>query len=161
MEFITRSDDVGKLGTYPGSRSIGELLHNGLVILDKWQGPTSHDVGATVKKTLGLSKIAHGGTLDPMVSGVLPVMLENAVKVMPAVQGLDKEYVGIMHLHKEASEKKLRDAVKKFVGDIRQRPPVRSAVARKERTRTVYSFDILEINGKDVLFATRVQAGTY
>jgi len=95
------------------------------------------------------------------VSGVLPITLENACKVIPALQGFDKEYVGVMHLHKEISEKNLRDAVKKFVGDVKQKPPVRSAVARRERTRRVYSFNVLEINGKDVLFLAKVQAGTY
>ncbi|MBI4018617.1 MAG: RNA-guided pseudouridylation complex pseudouridine synthase subunit Cbf5, partial [Candidatus Aenigmarchaeota archaeon] len=142
-------------------RSVEELLRSGFVVLDKWQGPTSHDAVASVKKILGLKKTGHAGTLDPAVSGVLLVTLENACKVIPALQGLDKEYVGVMHLHREVEAKKLSEVVKKFVGDIRQRPPVRSAVARKERKRRVHSFEILEINGKDVLFKTSVEAGTY
>jgi H/ACA ribonucleoprotein complex subunit 4 len=80
---------------------------------------------------------------------------------MPALQGLDKEYVGIMRLHKDVSRKDLEAAAKKFIGKIKQMPPVRSAVARKERERTVYKFDILEVEGRDVLFRISCQAGTY
>ena len=80
---------------------------------------------------------------------------------MPALQGLDKEYVGIMHIHQDVDDKQIIDAAKKFVGKIKQTPPVRSAVARKERERIVHSFDILEVNGRDVLFRISCQAGTY
>lgn len=161
MEFITNSHDIATRGTYPGARPIGQLIQSGFVLLDKWPGPTSRDVASTVKKILGATKAGHSGTLDPSVSGVLPICLDNATKVMPALQGLDKEYVGVMKLHKETSEAELRAACKKFVGKIKQTPPVRSAVARRERERTVHSFDILEINGHDVLFRISCQAGTY
>ncbi|MBI4162095.1 MAG: RNA-guided pseudouridylation complex pseudouridine synthase subunit Cbf5 [Candidatus Aenigmarchaeota archaeon] len=140
---------------------IQDLLENAIIILDKWQGPTSRDVTATVKKILGAKLAGHSGTLDPMVSGVLPIALNNATKIMPALQHLDKEYVGIMRLHKDVSGNDLNNAVKKFIGRIKQMPPVRSAVARKERERTVYFFDVLEKDGRNVLFKTKVEAGTY
>ncbi|MBI4174831.1 MAG: RNA-guided pseudouridylation complex pseudouridine synthase subunit Cbf5 [Candidatus Aenigmarchaeota archaeon] len=92
---------------------------------------------------------------------MLPICLDNATKIMPALQGLDKEYVGIMHIHQDVDEKQITDAAKKFVGKIKQTPPVRSAVARKERERTVHSFEILEVDGRDVLFRISCQAGTY
>lgn len=95
------------------------------------------------------------------MSGVLPICLDNATKVMPALQGLDKEYVGVMRLHKDTSIGDVKAAAKKFVGKIKQTPPVRSAVARKERERIVYSFGILEIEGRDVLFRIACEAGTY
>ena len=96
-----------------------------------------------------------------MVSGVLPIAINNATKIMPALQKLDKEYVGIMRLHKDVSDKDLNNAVKRFIGRIKQTPPVRSAVARKERERTVYSLDILEKDDRNVLFKTHVESGTY
>lgn len=92
---------------------------------------------------------------------MLPICLDNACKVMPALQGLDKEYVGIMRMHKDVSDADVKAAAKKFVGKIKQTPPVRSAVARRERERTVHSFEILEINERDVLFKISCQAGTY
>ena len=95
------------------------------------------------------------------MTGVLPVTLENACKAMPALQHLDKEYVGIMYLHKEISLSELEEAAKDFVGAIKQTPPLRSAVARRERTRKVYSFEILEKIGKNAVFRISCEAGTY
>ncbi len=162
-DFFVRSGDVSdpRYGKHPGTRSVDELLHSGLVILDKWQGPTSHDVTATVKKTLGLKKTGHSGTLDPAVSGVLPITLENACKVIPALQHLDKTYVGVMRLHKEVDGEKLNDAISKFTGEITQLPPRRSAVARRERKRKVYSFGILDRKERNVAFRIECEAGTY
>ena len=160
-DFFVLTEDVAAFGKYPGARSVEELLHNGIIILDKWCGPTSHEVSATVKKLLERKKTAHAGTLDPQVSGVLPIMLDNACKVMPALQKQDKEYVGIMHLHREISAGELEKAVKSFTGTITQKPPVRSAVARVERKRRIYSFKILECSGRDALFSVSCEAGTY
>jgi H/ACA ribonucleoprotein complex subunit 4 len=75
--------------------------------------------------------------------------------------GLDKEYVGVMHLHKEISEEMLREHVLKFIGKIIQTPPAKSAVARRPREREIKYFDILEIDGKNVLFKVGCEAGTY
>ncbi len=162
MDFITKSHDLPtEYGKYPGARTVEELLKNGLIILDKWPGPTSRDVASKVKKILDRKKAGHSGTLDPGVSGVLPIALDNATKIMPALQGLDKEYVGVMRLHKDVSKAKVGAAAKKFVGKIKQTPPVRSAVARRERERTVYLFDVMETDGRDVLFKIACQAGTY
>lgn len=162
-DFLIRNKEISnpKYGKYPGSRSVIELIRSGIVILDKWSGPTSHDVAAIVKKIFGLTKTGHSGTLDPAVSGILPITLENACKVIPALQHLDKTYVGVMHLHKEVSEEDLQTAVKRFVGKITQLPPRRSAVARKERQRKVYSFDMLDRKEKDVAFHVECEAGTY
>ncbi|MFA4819573.1 MAG: RNA-guided pseudouridylation complex pseudouridine synthase subunit Cbf5 [Candidatus Aenigmatarchaeota archaeon] len=162
MDFIIKSNDMPtNYGRYPGARPVDELLKSGFILLDKWPGPTSRDVASTVKKILGAGKTGHCGTLDPSVSGVLPLCLDSATKVMPALQGLDKEYVGVMRLHKDVSKNELLAATKKFIGKIKQMPPVRSAVARHERERYVYSFDIIEIDGRDVLFRMSCQAGTY
>lgn len=162
-EFIVLSRETSNpnYGKYPGVRRMDELVRNGIIILDKWSGPTSHDVAAIIKKIFGLKKTGHSGTLDPAVSGVLPITLENACKVIPALQHLDKSYVGVMHLHKEITDGELQEAIKKFIGQITQLPPRRSAVARKERKRSIYSFVILDRNGKDVAFRVDCEAGTY
>ena len=161
--FIDVSNNLPDLsiGKYPGSRKIEDLLNNGIINLDKWSGPTSRDVVSIIKKHLEREKVGHSGTLDPMVTGVLPLALDNACKVMPAIQKQDKEYVGIMKMHKEIKNSELIETTKKIIGTIIQKPPVRSAVMRKERPRTVHSFDILEINEKDVLFKIVCEAGTY
>jgi len=94
---------------------------------------------------------------------VLPIALGNATKAMPALSGLDKEYIGIMHMHKEVDENLLRDTAQKFIGRIEQLPPVKSAVARKIRERRIFYFDMLEMgeNRRDVLFKVGCEAGTY
>lgn len=99
---------------------------------------------------------------NPAVTGVLPIALENATKAMPVLMGLDKEYVGVMHLHKEVDEVILKKIItEKFIGKIVQVPPVKSAVSRKPRERKILYFDILEIEGRDVLFKIGCEAGTY
>ena len=74
----------------------------------------------------------------------------------------DKEYEGIIHLHKDVEREKIEQVIKeKFTGEITQIPPVHSRVARIPRQRKIYSFDILEKTGKEVIFQTKVEAGTY
>ena len=157
MEWLIENEVI----EFKIERSVEELIRNGIIILDKWSGPTSHDVVSQVKKLFNLKKTGGAGTLDPMVTGVLPDTLENACKVIPALQGLDKEYVGVMHLHKDLSSEKLKEAMKKYVGEIKQTPPVRSAVARRERQRIVYSFEFLDRKDNDIAFRISCQAGTY
>src|SRR3990172_658016 len=101
------------------------------------------------------------GTLDPQVSGVLPITLGRACKLSDYFMHKDKEYVGIIRLHEDISEEELKKEIQKFIGKITQLPPVRSRVKREEREREIKTFEILEKNGKDVLFKTEVEAGTY
>ncbi len=142
-------------------KSIEELLKFGIIILDKPTGPTSFQVSQFVKHALTLSKTSHLGTLDPMVTGVLPVALSRACRLNEYLMHRDKTYVGIMRVHKEISREELEKELSHFIGKINQLPPVRSRVKRAVREREVKHFKILEIDGKDVLFETQVQAGTY
>lgn len=143
-------------------KSTKELLDFGIINIDKPSGPTSFDVSDKVRRIVGVKKTSHFGTLDPKVTGVLPVALNRACKLTGFFIGEDKEYVGIMRFHSEIDREKLEKAIQeKFIGVIKQLPPVRSRVARKEREREVKSFDILEQDGKDFLFKTEVQGGTY
>ncbi len=150
-----------KFGKSPEDRSVQEQINNAVIIVDKHSGPTSHQVSLWVKEIFGVNKTGHSGTLDPAVTGVLPVALGNAVKAMPVLSGLDKEYVGVMHLHKEVPNDVLNNVITNFIGKIKQTPPVKSAVARREREREIYFFDVVEIEGKDVLFKVGCEAGTY
>ena len=146
-------------------KSIQELLNFGIINIDKPSGPTSFDVSDFVRKELGsigVKKTSHFGTLDPMVSGVLPIALNRACKLTGFFLGEDKEYVGIMRIHEQVSLDKIKEAIKeKFLGKINQMPPVRSRVKRAEREREIKRFEILEEEGKDILFLAEVQGGTY
>ncbi len=144
------------------NKSIKELLEFGIINLDKCSGPTSFSVSEFVKKTLDLRKTSHFGTLDPKVTGVLPVALNRGCKLTGFFLGEDKEYIGIMRIHKDIAIDKIEKAIKeKFLGKIIQLPPVKSRVKRQEREREVKAFDLLEKDGKDILFRAEVQGGTY
>src|SRR3989344_1979008 len=142
-------------------KPIQSLLQFGIINIDKPVGPTSFSITDYIRKSLDLNKTSHMGTLDPAVSGVLPILLGRACRLSDYFMHKNKTYVGIMRLHKEVDEKTLKKVILKFIGKIKQLPPVRSIVKRAIREREVISFDILEIEGKDVLFSTEVQAGTY
>jgi len=144
-------------------KTLQELMTFGIINMDKPLGPTSFWVDSHVKRALNLNKVSHAGTLDPtVVSGVLPLMLGRACKLLGYFMGHNKTYVGVMRLHSdEVSDEKLNEEIKKFLGKINQMPPVRSRVKRQLREREVLSFKILERDGKDILFETEVQAGTY
>ena len=161
--LIARSNEASLTsnGRYPGSRTMEELMHNGLILLDKPQGPTSHQVDNWVKALTGVGKCSHGGTLDPRVSGVLVIALENATKLMPILLSCDKEYVALIYLHADVPEQKIRAALLEFLGKIKQLPPKKSAVARRIREREIYSLDVLQINGRNVLVRVGCEAGTY
>ena len=148
-------------GVAPETRPIRERIRLGLAIVDKPQGPTSHQVSAWVRDMFAVRRAGHSGTLDPRVTGVLPVALADATRALDAVLEGDKEYVGVMQLHQDREPRQIRSMIERFTGEIYQMPPVRSAVKRERRTRTVYEFEPLEIDGRNVLFRVRCESGTY
>ncbi|HUS48991.1 MAG TPA: RNA-guided pseudouridylation complex pseudouridine synthase subunit Cbf5, partial [Candidatus Paceibacterota bacterium] len=99
---------------------------------------------------------------NPKVTGVLPVALERACKLSEFFMRRDKTYVGIMKTHKEIKLEILQKIIdKEFIGKIKQLPPKRSKVKRQERVREIKKFELLEKQGKEVLFLADVEAGTY
>mgnify|MGYP000895448561 CR=1 FL=1 len=163
MELLIKDPDALKdrWGKRPSDRTVGELLSAGVVALDKPEGPTSHQVTAWARDAIKVIRIGHGGTLDPNVSGVLPLCLGKSVRLTDLVLSSDKEYVCAMSLHGDRPEEKIRAVTSTFVGRIYQTPPVRSSVKRQMRIRNVSSIDILEIDGRDMLFRVSCDAGTY
>lgn len=152
------------IGKSPEERDILETLDRGVINLDKVAGPTSHEVVSWVKKIFNKTnvfKTAHGGTLDPKVTGILPVALNRAVRAIDVLLTAGKEYTCIMKLHGNEVESKIRTAMHHFEGKIYQRPPVRAAVKRTLRIREIYYLDILEIIERKVLFRVGCEAGTY
>ncbi len=140
---------------------VENLLKGCFIAVDKPRGPPSAQVGSWVRDMLGAKKSGHIGTLDPKVSGVLIIAIGKAVKLSKFLSGEDKEYIAVMHLHKEIDKKKIADATRMFTGIITQKPPLRSAVAKKKRKRRIYWIKLLEIDGKNVLMHVRCEGGTY
>jgi tRNA pseudouridine55 synthase/H/ACA ribonucleoprotein complex subunit 4 len=132
----------------------------GIIVLDKPKGPSSHQVAAWVGKMLGC-QVGHSGTLDPQVSGVLLIMLGNAVRLAPLLLQHDKEYICLMRLHGDVPPARIEEVAGEFTGRLYQRPPRKSAVKRNLRIREIQKLEILSIDGRLVLFKVDCDAGTY
>ncbi len=160
-QIFVKKEEKGIFGKLPEERTTEELINYGIVNIDKPKGPSSHQTSDYVKKILKIKKAGHSGTLDPQVTGVQPVALGKATRITQFLLKSAKEYVCLMHLHKEVEKEFFKKSIKKFIGKIEQLPPIKSAVKRQLRTRNIYELEIIEINGQDVLFRVLCQAGTY
>jgi len=162
-DTLVKSEDTTdeRFGKIPHERSIEDYIRKGAVNLDKPGGPTSHEVTSWVKKILNLDKAGHSGTLDPNVTGLLPIMLGDATKAVDALLTAGKEYVCLMKLHSEVPEKRIKSVFSEFTGEIYQKPSIKSAVKRETRVRTIYYLELLEFESNNVLFKVGCEAGTY
>jgi H/ACA ribonucleoprotein complex subunit 4 len=144
----------------PDERDVEALLEFGVINLDKPPGPSAHQVSSWIKSLTDLDRAAHAGTLDPKVTGVLPVLLGNATRLVPALLEGTKEYVAVLELH-ASPPTDLESTVADFEDEIYQKPPRKSAVVRRLRTRTVHKLDVLEIADRQALLRMEVESGTY
>lgn len=117
----------------------------GVLLIDKPSGPTSHDVVDRVRRVLRMKRIGHAGTLDPMATGLLIILVGKATRLSQYLMSLDKEYEGTVKLGEttntqdadgevvatrpvpELSEADLSRAMGEFIGDQYQTPPMFSA----------------------------------
>lgn len=148
-------------GTPYNQRSVEQLLQYGIIILDKPPGPTSHETVAWVKRILEISKAGHSGTLDPQVSGVLPLGLGEATKVLGVLLDGSKEYHAVCRFHSLPSEQRLQNIIREFTGAIYQRPPQRSSVRRQTRIRTIHEMEVIERKERLALIRVVCESGTY
>jgi len=148
-------------GVYYDQRPSESLLEYGLILVDKPPGPTSHEVVAWTKRILDIPKIGHSGTLDPQVSGVLPLGLGEGTKALGVLLLGPKEYHALGRLHSLPSKEKLEQTLNLFRGEIFQKPPQRSSVVRQTRTRTIYELELLEQKERLILLRILCEAGTY
>ena len=162
-DLITIDQDITdpKIGTYYNKRTVEQLLQYGLILIDKPPGPTSHEVVAWTKRILNIPKAGHSGTLDPQVSGVLPLGLGEGTKVLGVLLFGPKEYFGLGRLHSQPSKEELQNLLKEFTGEIFQKPPQRSSVLRQTRTRKIYELQLVEQKERLLLLRVLCEAGTY
>lgn len=127
---------------------------NGILLIDKPSGITSHDVVARIKRITKAKKVGHGGTLDPLATGVLPILINDATKLAGSLLDGDKDYLTTIKFgettdtdDKEGKvistspvpvdlEDKIKEVVPKFLGKIEQTPPQYSAI--KKNGKPVY-----------------------
>ena len=95
------------------------------------------------------------------MTGILPIALEEATKVVQALLFAGKEYLCVMKLHSAVSESRVKAVLEEFCGVIYQRPPIRASVKRRVRTRKIYYLRFLEQDERNVLFRVGCEAGTY
>ena len=119
---------------------------DGVLLVNKPSGPTSHDIVDAIRRRFGLPKVGHGGTLDPLATGLLVTLLGRGTKLANRFIGSDKAYRGVMRLgiatdSQDAQGRVLREAdcsgvtrdqvearMRALTGDLRQTPPMVSAV---------------------------------
>jgi H/ACA ribonucleoprotein complex subunit 4 len=143
------------------SEELNSLLECSFVIIDKPKGPSSHEVCSWVKKILGVKKTGHSGTLDPNVSGVLPIGISKATRLLQYLTKSDKKYVCLVKFSKALNREEILSIFKHFTGEIIQTPPKESAVRKVPRKRKIYYINPIEIKSKKVLFEVHCEAGTY
>lgn len=158
---------MGRRRRRPGRND--EILQ-GVLLVDKPAGLTSHEVCQRVKGRLRLGKVGHGGTLDPFATGLLPLLLNGATRLMPQLQGLDKSYDAVVRLGirtdtmdptgevidtrdpSGVTEEDVRAALPRFTGRFEQTIP-RYAAARVDGRR-LYDYaragDEVELPVKEV-----------
>lgn len=151
---------------------MSQSIHNepvGILLVDKPQGMTSHDVVARMRRVFQIKKIGHAGTLDPMATGLLLILVGRATKASQYLMSMDKEYVGTVKLGEvtdsqdadgeiiattpvpDLVEKDVAEVIRSFLGDQYQMPPMYSA--KKVNGQKLYK---LARKGKEVEREPRV-----
>ncbi|MEF8821305.1 MAG: RNA-guided pseudouridylation complex pseudouridine synthase subunit Cbf5, partial [Halovenus sp.] len=132
----------------PDERAVESLLEFGVLNLDKPPGPTSHQIADWVKRLANdatdeqlLDRVAHTGTLDPKVTGCLPMLLGDATRMAQLFADSTKEYIAVLELQGPAPSD-FEAIVAEFEGELLQKPPRKSAVKRQLRVREIHELEI-------------------
>ncbi len=159
----------------PEERSPAALLSFGVLNLDKPPGPSAHQVAGWVRDAASdaladaadldadgpaVDRVAHGGTLDPKVTGSLPMLLGDAARCARVFDEAEKEYVAVLELQKPAPAD-FAATLSEFEGPVYQKPPRKSAVKREIRVREIHALDVLERADRQALLRVQCAAGTY
>ena len=168
----------------PNDRTPAELLAFGVVNLDKPAGPSAHqvagwvrdlagdavdDLGASVADNEGspsaaesptVDRAAHAGTLDPKVTGCLPMLLGDATRTAQVFLEGRKEYIAVLELHGPRPAD-LESVLNRFAAPLYQKPPKKSAVRRKLRVREIYALELLDHTDRQALLRIACESGTY
>jgi len=171
-------------------------MKEGYLIVNKPDGFTSHDIVARIRRQFKMRRVGHAGTLDPLATGVLIILLGRSTKLFERFSSFDKGYLATLILgtstnsadiegqiikqqpYKHITRREVEDAFRRFVGDIKQRPPMFSAVKfkgkklyqlarqgieieREPRNVSVRSLELIEFNPPEIKFTVECSKGTY
>ena len=123
-------------------------MNSGIINTYKPSGPTSHDMVDEIRKITKIKKVGHAGTLDPFAQGILIILVGKATKLQSKFMNLDKTYIATLKLgevsdtydltgkktkitEKTISKSKIQNILKEFIGEIKQIPPIYSAIKIK------------------------------
>ena len=144
----------------PTERDPATLLEFGVVNLDKPPGPSAHQVAAWVRDMAGVDRAAHAGTLDPKVTGCLPILTGTATRAAQVFDDSPKGYVAVLEAHGRLPAD-LESTLSEFETDLYQKPPRKSAVVRRLRTREIHRLEALEREERRALLDIECASGTY
>ena len=168
---------------------------DGVINIYKPVGMTSHDVVNKIRRIAGTKKVGHTGTLDPDAEGVLPICINRGTKVADMLTVSDKRYTAEFKLGittdtldiggtilkqspVNVTEQQIKEAIKSFEGEIKQIPPMYSAikingkklcdlarkgieVERKSRSVKIYEINIIDVKGENFTIDVKCSKGTY
>lgn len=156
----------------PEERSAAELLSFGVINLDKPPGPSAHQVAGWVRdltaeavtaldpEAAPVDRAAHAGTLDPKVTGCLPMLLGDATRMAQVFLEGRKEYVSVLELHGPAPAT-FESVLAEFEAPLYQKPPRKSAVSRRLRVREIHGLELLDLADRQALIRVECESGTY
>ncbi len=144
----------------PDDRDPETLLEFGVINLDKPPGPSAHQVAAWVRDMAGVDRAAHAGTLDPKVTGCLPILTGTATRAAQVFDDSRKGYVTVLETHAPMPND-FETTLSEFEAPLYQKPPRKSAVARRLRTREIYRLQALEREDRRALLEIECESGTY
>ncbi len=152
-----------KFGCFPLERSLEELLSSGILLVKKPRGPTSHQLTAWIRDILGIKKIGHGGTLDPMATGLLTILCGRATRLTDIILKGDKRYISIIRFGVNVKLNDLETTLHDLTGEIYNVPPKESAVKVQVRTRVIQSLKLIDYDESARIAAIEIScvAGTY
>ncbi len=161
--FDDKSTTNIKFGSLPLNRSLDELLDSGILLVKKPRGPTSHQLTAWIREILGIKKIGHGGTLDPMATGLLTILCGRATRLTDIILKGDKRYISVIRFGKDIELTDVEEILKNLSGEIYNVPPKESAVKVQVRTRIIKSLKSIDYDQSARIAAIEIScvAGTY
>ncbi len=143
---------------------------DGIIVVNKPSGSTSHDIVSKIRKKLNIKKVGHTGTLDPLATGVLPILLGNGTKLSKYLINHDKEYIATIKLGVKTdtadiegtvieekkvplfTEKQIMNALESLKGKQKQIPPMYSAI--KINGKKLYEYarsgESVEVKPRDI-----------
>jgi tRNA pseudouridine55 synthase len=136
--------------TNPGEKDPRPLFPDGVLVVDKPQGPTSHDVVSLARRALGVSRIGHTGTLDPMATGVLPLVIGRATRLAQFLTASDKDYEATVAFGRATNTYDAMGAVTTTSAERPTRDQIEAALARFRGTfeQTPPAFSAKNIDGE-------------